>query len=675
MKRYFGIEAGKRRSGWIGALILGAFGLVLARLFWLQIFSGDELARKAFEQTAGVEKVYSPRGSILDRNGEELAVSIMSKSLYVDPKQMDDNPDLWERGKQPKRNPRQLAAELLSPILKVSPEELYADFACELRFLWLKRAMNPAEYEEVTRIIKDNKLSGLHFLEESKRYYTKTTMASHVLGFVGIDDNGLSGIELSLDSLLKGAVNRKSGRHDALGRPIAESGFNSTVPPEMSAVFLTIDSKMQHVLEKGLDDALVKTKAKSASVILMNPNTGEILGMASRPTYDPNKFGDYPPDYLRNRAVSIVYEPGSVFKPIVGLAGLCEKLVTPDTPYFDSGYFQVADRTIRNWDREGLGPITFADVIKFSVNTGMADLGMKLGAKRMIDYAKKFGFGTATGIELPGEEEGILYVADDMRQPDIATMAIGQGIAVTPLQMLTAISAVANGGELVKPYIIKKVVAPDGTILRQGEKYVVRRVMPEDISEQMRAMMEQVVASGGGKAARIDGYRIAGKTGTAEKLAEQGGYAEGVYIASFVGFVPADKPQYALLIMLDSPSGAFYGSQVAAPVFRDTLQQILAAQGIQPSITAGLPSLDTLPKKEKSEEKPKPAKALPQMQIMPDGRAKLPDFAGLNLRQVAELIQQGRLVLIPHGGGTAKKQSVPAGTILSPGAAVEVWFE
>lgn len=665
------MHSGKKRTGVIGVLILLAFALVILRLFWLQIITGNELARRSVMQTTGEEKVYSPRGSILDRNGEELAVSIMSKSLYVDPQQMDDNPELWARGEKPKRDPRRLAADLLAPVLKMKADELFADFSSEGRFLWIKRAMEPDEADAVRQIIKENKFSGLHFLQESKRYYTKNTMASHVLGFVGIDDNGLSGIEWALDSLIKGAENRKSEILDALGRPIAESGFNSATPPKMATVYLTIDNKMQYVLEKGLDDAIAKTHAKSAAVILMDPNTGEILGMASRPTFDPNKFSEYPMEALNNRAISIVYEPGSVFKPIVGCAGLSENLVSPNTPFYDGGAFNVADRTIRNWDGGSLGAITFTDVIKFSVNTGMADLGMKLGGQKLTDYTKKFGFGKATGIELPGEEDGILYDPEEMRLPDIATMSIGQGVAVSPLQMLRAICAIANGGELVKPYIVQKVVTPDGKVLMEGKKQVVRRVLTEEVAEQMRSMMEQVVSDGGGKTARIQGYKIAGKTGTAEKLSENGGYAAGVYIASFVGFVPSDSPQYAMLIMLDSPQGAFYGSQVSAPVFRDTLQQILVAQGIQPSTTTGLPSLDTL----KRPENYKQIDQMPQMQIMPDGKAKIPNFAGLNIRQVAELIQQGRLVLIPHGSGIAKKQSVPPGTILGQGALVEVWFE
>ncbi|MEG0797497.1 MAG: penicillin-binding transpeptidase domain-containing protein [Acidaminococcaceae bacterium] len=670
MSHGFGTNNGKKRIFMLGAFILLLILGVVSRLFYLQIIQGSELSRRAMEKIAGVAVDLSPRGSILDRNGEDLAVSVLAKSLYVDPLGMNDSPWDWENEKIPQRDPRKLAAELMAPILKMPVEVLYADFKQELQYLWLKRTLEPSEVEALSKVIKDNKLHGFHFVDESKRYYTNGSLAAQILGYVGTDDKGLGGIELVLDKVLKG----QKIKYDAIfnnGHLFGTSLVKEDNAPKMSKVYLTLDSKMQYVLEKGLDDAMAKTHAASATVILMDPHTGEILGMASRPTFDPNHFGDYPAASWVNRAVSVLYEPGSVFKPIVGSAGLTEGVVTPDTPFNDTGAFAVADRVIQNWDGEGLGAITFTDIIKYSVNTGMADLGMKLGGKRMTEYAKKFGFGTATGIELPGEEDGILYNAEEMRAPDVATMAIGQGVAVSPLQMLRAICAIANGGELVKPYIIKKVVAADGKVLQEGKTEVVRRVITEDVASKMRVMMEKVISEGGGKTAKIQGYRIAGKTGTAEKLSPEGGYAAGKYIASFVGFVPSDEPQYAMLIMLDTPQGAFYGSQVSAPVFRDTLQQILVAQGIQPSNARGLPSMELL----KEEEAAKVVRVMPQMQILSDGRVKLPNLAGLNVRQVAELIQQGQLSLIPHGGGTARRQSVPPGVLLPPGSIIEVWFE
>lgn len=670
MIKKFSLQAGKKRFAVLGLLIFLGFGAVFLRLVWLQIIENEELAKRSMNQVTGKVTKYSPRGAILDCNGEELAVSIMSKSLYVDPVEMQDNP---QKGK-PERDVKRLSADLLAGVLQMKADELYADFTTEARFIWLKRTMEPKDAEEVERLIRENKLPGLHFLEESKRYYTKKSMAAQVLGFVGTDDNGLSGLELVLDSVVKGAETQQQEVVDALGRPMGDSGFNKARPQKMASVYLTLDSKIQFVLEDALDKAMKDTHAASAAVILMDPNTGAILGMANRPSFDPNTFYKFPATSWTNRAVSTIYEPGSVFKPIVGVMGLTEKVITPTTMLNDTGSIQIADRKISNWDGEGMGLVPFQDVIKYSINTGMVQLGMKLGAQRMIDYSKKFGFGSVTGVELPGEEGGILYDPDQMYQPDIATMAIGQGIAVTPLQMLRAICAIANGGELLQPYIIDKIVMPDGRVLRKGEKHVVRRVLTEDVAAQMRAMMEQVVASGGGRTAAIKGYRIAGKTGTAEKLAEHGGYAAGKYIASFVGFVPADKPQYAMLIMLDTPQGAFYGSQVSAPVFRDTLQQILVAKGIQPSNSEGLPSFEQHAPSAIQSSVPAAAQ-MPQMEILPDGNVRLPDFTGLDMRQTAELFQQGRLILVPYGSGRASKQAQPPGTVVAEGTRLEIWFE
>lgn len=626
------------------------------------------MAELSISQTMGINIVSSPRGAIVDRDGEELAVSIMSKSLYADPVAMEDHPesDAAKSG----RNVKRLAADLLAAPLGISAESLYSDFTIEgARFVWIKRTLSPEMAEKVQLIIKKNNLPGLHFLEESKRYYTKGTMAAQVLGFVGTDDVGLSGIELAMDSIIKARSKEMQETTDAVGNPIGESSMEDMRPQNMPTVYLTIDSKIQFVLEDALDRAMKETKSRAAAAILMDPHTGAVLGMASRPTFDPNDFGEYPVSTWTNRAISIIYEPGSVFKPIVGCMGLSENIITPQTVFEDKGSIKIADRVIRNWDGEGRGQVPFEDIIKYSINTGMVQLGMQLGANQMIDYSKKFGFGQPTGIELPGEESGILYRPEDMYEPDIATMAIGQGIAVTPLQMLRAICAIANGGELLEPYIIDKIVMPDGRVLRQGQKKIVRRVITEDVAGQMRMMMEKVVSEGGGKPAHIAGYQIAGKTGTAEKLAEQGGYAPGEYIASFVGFVPAANPQYAMLVMLDTPQGAFYGSQVSAPVFKDTLQQILVAKGIQPSTHEGLPSFE-----EDAKDKAKAVK-VPVMEFLPDNKVKIPDFTGLDMRQTAELVQRGHLVLVPYGSGRAKKQSLPPGTVAAEGTKLEIWFE
>lgn len=668
MRKTFYLRDGKKRFWRLCKFIFLGVLIVVGRLVWIQLVHGSDMAELSISQTMGINIVSSPRGAIVDRDGEELAVSIMSKSLYADPVAMEDHPesDAAKSG----RNVKRLAADLLAAPLGISAESLYSDFTIEgARFVWIKRTLSPEMAEKVQLIIKKNNLPGLHFLEESKRYYTKGTMAAQVLGFVGTDDVGLSGIELAMDSIIKARSKEMQETTDAVGNPIGESSMEDMRPQNMPTVYLTIDSKIQFVLEDALDRAMKETKSRAAAAILMDPHTGAVLGMASRPTFDPNDFGEYPVSTWTNRAISIIYEPGSVFKPIVGCMGLSENIITPQTVFEDKGSIKIADRVIRNWDGEGRGQVPFEDIIKYSINTGMVQLGMQLGANQMIDYSKKFGFGQPTGIELPGEESGILYRPEDMYEPDIATMAIGQGIAVTPLQMLRAICAIANGGELLEPYIIDKIVMPDGRVLRQGQKKVVRRVITEDVAAQMRMMMEKVVSEGGGKPAHIAGYQIAGKTGTAEKLAEQGGYAPGEYIASFVGFVPAANPQYAMLVMLDTPQGAFYGSQVSAPVFKDTLQQILVAKGIQPSTHEGLPSFE-----EDAKDRAKAVK-VPVMEFLPDNKVKIPDFTGLDMRQTAELVQRGHLVLVPYGSGRAKKQSLAPGTVAAEGTKLEIWFE
>lgn len=668
MRKTFYLRDGKKRFWRLCKFIFLGVLIVVGRLVWIQLVHGSDMAELSISQTMGINIVSSPRGAIVDRDGEELAVSIMSKSLYADPVAMEDHPesDAAKSG----RNVKRLAADLLAAPLGISAESLYSDFTIEgARFVWIKRTLSPEMAEKVQLIIKENNLPGLHFLEESKRYYTKGTMAAQVLGFVGTDDVGLSGIELAMDSIIKARSKEMQETTDAVGNPIGESSMEDMRPQNMPTVYLTIDSKIQFVLEDALDRAMKETKSRAAAAILMDPHTGAVLGMASRPTFDPNDFGEYPVSTWTNRAISIIYEPGSVFKPIVGCMGLSENIITPQTVFEDKGSIKIADRVIRNWDGEGREQVPFEDIIKYSINTGMVQLGMQLGANQMIDYSKKFGFGQPTGIELPGEESGILYRPEDMYEPDIATMAIGQGIAVTPLQMLRAICAIANGGELLEPYIIDKIVMPDGRVLRQGQKKVVRRVITEDVAGQMRMMMEKVVSEGGGKPAHIAGYQIAGKTGTAEKLAEQGGYAPGEYIASFVGFVPAANPQYAMLVMLDTPQGAFYGSQVSAPVFKDTLQQILVAKGIQPSTHEGLPSFE-----EDAKDRAKAVK-VPVMEFLPDNKVKIPDFTGLDMRQTAELVQRGHLVLVPYGSGRAKKQSLPPGTVAAEGTKLEIWFE
>lgn len=648
--------------------------LILLRYGWLQLVRGPELMKRSFSMVTNNVVSQHPRGKIVDRDGEELAVSIMTGSLYADPEDMVDKfPDA--KNIKTARNVRQIAAHLLAPVLNIKEETLFKKFSVpESRFQWIKRGLEPKEEQQIRKIIKENKLPGLHFEMESKRFYTKKKMAAQVLGFVGLDDKGGSGIEMTLDKELKGRQTRQLQSYDSKQDRIYDEHVKESVEVKLPTVYLTIDSHMQYVLEEAIDQAVRYHNAAGAAAIIMDPYTGEILSMVSRPTFDPNEYDEYPVESWNNKGVSMIYEPGSVFKPIVGCIGMVKGVVSPGAQFYDAGKITVADRTFKNWDGEGAGWITFTDVIKNSVNTGMVQLGQAIGKKTMVEGAKSFGFGKETGVDLPGEEEGLLYTKD-MWDPDLASFSIGQGIAVTPLQELRAICAIANGGELVKPYVVKKIVDADGKVIKEGKKEVVRNVITEDVASQMRGMMEKVVSEGGGKKAAIKGYKIAGKTGTAEKLAAGGGYAEGKYIASFVGFVPADKPKYAMLVMIDTPKGdRFYGSQVSAPVFRDVLQQVLVLKGIQPSSQTGLPSLEEMNRLSKTIEAKQKPKPVPKLETLSTGKIKLPSFNGVGIRQATEILEQGKLRIRPYGEGEAYDQKPPAGTEVEPNSVVEIWF-
>ena len=661
--------------GFLLVLWLVLFFVVL-RVGWLQLYKYLDMAGELKGQFLHGAQSKKPRGKIVDCNGDVLAVSLLGGSMYIDNVQMRKD---IEATKKTLPELQKTIVDKIGPVVGLEAEEIYKCFEdSESYYVSAKRMLSPEQVHRVKEIISEENIIGVTITPESIRYYPKNTVAAQVLGFVGmddeghVDDKGLGGMEYYLNDILIG----KQGKDYKITNVFDKDIVNQTdeeVNRKLPTVYLTLDSKIQYVLESAMDDAMEKTKAQGAAALLMNPYTGEILGMVSRPTFNPNSYEKYPPTSFINKCVSMVYEPGSVFKPIVGCMGLTEGLITPNTLINDEGYIQIGGNSFRNWDGEGRGVVPFSDVIKYSINTGMMQLGMELGSRRLIDYAKRFGFGEPTNIELAGDEAGLLKTPQDMYKADIANMAIGQGVAVTPLQMLRAICVIANGGELVQPYIVQKILDADGKVIKEGKRTVIRKVMEPEIAAQMRAMMEQVVASGGGRTASIKGYRIAGKTGTAQKVAPSGGYAPGEYIASFVGFVPADKPKYAMLVVLDTPKGMFYGSQVSAPVFRDTLQQILVAKEIQPTQSEGLPSFSGLALD--AEQIREQQENLPQLELLPDKKVKLPDFKGCDMRQTAGLLRQGHLKLQPYGSGEAYKQEPAAGTVVAEDTLVKVWFK
>lgn len=647
----------------ISTLVVIATLVISARLFWIQIIQGDKMTEMSYRQIIRDRISRAPRGTIFDKNGKELALSVIAASVTANPKQIH----IGQATETVDAEQKSKIAKDLAEILHMKPQEIYEAISTDSHFAWIKRLLTEEERLATKKYLDDNRISGFYFQEESKRFYPQEKLAAQVLGFVGTEDKGLEGLELKLDSMLRSSKMEQKIEATMSGMPILASVFKEYKTPKMMSVQLTIDSNIQFVVEKALDSALKRTKVSSATVIVMDPKTGAILGMTSRPNFDPNNY-DHASSYenWKNRAISIVYEPGSTFKPIVMAAALNENIIKSSDVFNDTGAYQVDDRVIRNWDNEGNGKVNYEYVLKNSLNTGMVDIGLRLGKDKMNQYARMFGLGKETGVDLPGEEKGILYNDADMLKVNLATMSIGQGIAVTPLQILRGICVFANGGYMVEPYVIDKINLANGEAKDFAQHNKPVQIIKTETADEIKRIMELVINEGGGKLAKIEGYRIAGKTGTAEKLNESGtGYESGSYIASFVGFAPVDNPKYAVIVVLDSPKGVFYGSAVAAPVFREIMEQILVSGNIVP-VSANFSFPETTKMVVGNETK---------QYIQPDGTVMVPTLQGLTSREAAQLLAENNLVLKPNGSGRIMKQSQSPGTIVNAKTVIEVWLQ
>ena len=657
-------------QGRIARVALLMFGLLVVLTFrygYLQVIQGDALAQRMRDQSGYEFRIQSLRGAIFDRNGKELAVSSMTKSLFIDPNHVYESHD-----------PAAIAADI-APLIGLMEQDILDDIAVGGGFVWVKRRLEHSEYEAVRAVIREKGYSDcLGFQNEAKRYYPNDALAANVLGFVGTDDEGLDGVEQALDPLLKGEVREERLTVDGQRRPILDSiffGRRTYRGDYCKTAVLTIDSTIQFMVEQEIDRAMAENNPASITAIVMDPKTGEILAMASRPSYNPNRFWEYPQENWKNRAVSFIYEPGSTFKAVVAGAALQEGIVTPNQVFFDPGYVMVSGRRIQNWSNESYGAVTFTDIVKKSLNTGFAQVGLSLGAEKMMHYTRLFGFGAQTGIDLPGEEEGILFKAEDMRDSDIATTAIGQSIAVTPLQLVTAMSAIANGGMLMRPHIVREIKNPDGSVYEERKPQEVRETLQKTVNRTLIGLLEQVVATGGGSKAAVRGYRIAGKTGTAQKIRlDTSGYMEGRYIASFCGFAPVEDPIFTVLVMIDDPRGGnFYGGQIAAPVASRIFAQLLRYAHVEPSSNPFTkedePSEGSPAEEKRAEEKRMEAIATP-----PEGKALVPDFTGLSMREAARLAEQRGLFFESEGTGAAVSQSLGVNDIVEQGTHVKVYF-
>lgn len=646
------------------AVLLVGILIIIFRYGYLQLVEGHKLAERMKYQVGVDYLVQSPRGNITDRNGRELAASTMTKSLFVDPSNVT--------------NPIELAHQL-SPLIDKPVEDIINDINIGGGFVWIKRRLEHFEYESVRKLIRDhNYINCLGFRDEAKRYYPNDFLAANVLGFVGTDDNGFFGIEQAFDSYIKGEVTESFLYTDSRSRPILDSIFDRTGynGDRCKSIQLTIDAAIQFIVEQELDRAMAENDPVAVTCVAMNPATGEILAMASRPTFNPNRFWDYPAELWQNRAVSFIYEPGSTFKTITAGAALQENIVTPNEIFDDPGYVIVSGMRIQNWNGASFGTVTFADVVKQSLNTGFALIGLELGADNLVHYAKLFGFGEYTGVELPGEECGLIYQPDSMVDSDIATMAIGQSIAVTPLQLVTAMSAVANNGTLLKPHIVKSIKNANGSTYSDTAVEPVRQTIDPAVDKTLVGLLEQVVSTGGGQKAKVRGYRVAGKTGTAQKVID-GRYIDGRYIASFLGFGPVENPQIALLVMIDDPKGVFYGGQIAAPVASRIFSQVFRYLKIEPSVED---DFDDIPDEvgegdsggflEESGYKKQDSVD----NFYTSDLVNVPNFYHKSIRESVRLANSSGLILETSGSGYAISQSIPAGETVKRGSIIKISF-
>ena len=627
-------------------------GILALRLTYVQGVSHNRYMEMGKDQIEETQILYSPRGTIYDRNGNKLAFSVQLKSLYADPKMMEISP------KQ--------AAKLFAPVLKVPEANLVKKFSKDTHFVWLERVVDPEDCKAAEQLIDQHHLKGFGFIDESRRYYPNDEMLANVLGFVGRDDKGLDGLEMSLDKEIRGSKDKQILITDIRGVPILRSSMAPYMAPKGKSVYLTIDQNIQYFAERALDRAMGTTQAQSGLIIVMDPKTGAILAMASRPTYDPNNFNKAEPAQFRNKAVVDIYEPGSTFKPIVAATALSAGTYDTTRVWHDPGAIWANGHAVRNWDKQSYGDVRLVDILKFSLNTGFAHIGLLTGGETLTSYAKAFGFGKPTGIELPGEGAGILFNPKKMRPLDVATMSIGQSIAVTPLQMVQAYSALANDGKMVKPHLISSIKNADGTDYYVAKPQIVSNPVVKKVADQVKDMMEKEIFEGGGFKAQVPGYHMGGKTGTAQKLdIVHGGYLPNQYIASFCGFGPVEDPKAICLVVLDSPRGTYYGGQIAAPVFSEAMGQIMRYLGVP---TYEDKAIHAVPVTE-------PTREMPELPSPNADTVVLPGFYGWSIRYTGTWLNKAGLRFRPEGSGFGISQSPGPGSTVKRGETVTVTFK
>ncbi len=635
----------------VALFFLICLGIVLARAYQLQILKKDRLNSIARNGYVGTTKLPSQRGTIYDRRGRELALSVATGSIYAHPKQVKDKV----------KTARQLAR-----ILKQRQNKILRLLKSERPFVWIERRIPPDRAKRV----KAAKLKGVGVTSETKRYYPGKESGAHLIGFVGTDNQGLEGLEKKFDSFLRGPQTSLIQMRDALGRPFSVSdSIHSGLG--MHDLILTIDKDIQSKAQAALRSAVKKSRAKGGNCLIVNPETGEILAMVVVPEFNPNVFSKYKPSQWRNRSLTDCFEPGSTIKAFLLAACLEERVLTAGTRIdCEQGKYKIGNNVIHDTKEHGV--MSVSDIIMYSSNIGGVKMGQRLGYETSCDYLRKFGFGSRIGSDFLGERKGFIRPIEKTRPIDQATLFFGQGMASTSLQLVMAMAAIANGGKLMRPYVVKAIVDESGRTVEKTRPQMIRRVISKRTAGKVSWILEGVLSDEGtGVQASIAGFRVAGKTGTSQKVdPKTKRYSWTKYVATFVGFVPVDKPKLVILVTIDEPKGVHYGGLVAGPVFRDVGRWSLNYLRVNPRIRLAEQKI-TAPK-HMVKKTCLPASKQVAIRKVKDGT--VPDFRGLGMREV---LKEGRslgLKMRLEGTGLAVKQNPRPGVALKRVSTVKVRF-
>ncbi|MBP3448418.1 MAG: PASTA domain-containing protein [Clostridia bacterium] len=638
----------------LSGILIFLFSLLIGRIAYIQFIDGNRLSKEAIEQQTRDRMINAKRGTIYDRNGKQLAVSADVETVNLSPATVREDGD------------PQKCADVLSQVLKMERETILEKINSNVSYVMVKRKVE----KEQADAIREAGLTGVYMDADTKRYYPYNNIASHIIGFTGTDNQGLLGIEQKYDNILKGQYGRIVTARNADGTEMPYKYDRYYTPEDGSDITLTIDVSIQHFLEKHLDQALTDLQlANGAAGIIMDVKTGEILAMATKPDFDLNEpllvtdpaekqrieaisdsteRGNATQEYLnklwRNKAVVDSYEPGSTFKIITSAMALEENVVSLQDSFNCTGSYKVAKETIGCWKHAGHGVLNLTGALMNSCNPAFMQIGARIGQDTFYKYYKGFGFTEKTGIELYGETSGIFYPAGSFNEVELATASFGQGPVVTPLQMISAISAVANDGKLMKPHLLKNITDAGGTILQSFDPVEIRQVISPQTSQIMRGLMEAVVSEGTGNKAYLEGFRIGGKTGTSEKIPR----GNSKYVASFAGIAPANDPQVAILLLLDEPPvGNHMGGTIASPLAAKILDDVLRYMDIEPELPDG--------------------EAV-------EGDAEVPSVSGMNLTEARQIISQSGLRCVVEGNGSVVNAQVPnPGVVIARNGTVIVY--